>query len=213
MSGPLPHAAEVSREEGARAAREELSKDIYQRSEPSLIEIIYTRVMDWIEELTRRIGDSVPGGWWALGALLAVLAVLLVALLVHTRPARRARRRGAQVDQDTPLSASGHRALAERHAEAGAYAEAIVERLRAISRELEDRAIVLPRAGRTATELATEASPALPDERGALRAAADVFNDVRYGERVATADSYAVLRDLDERIQTARPHHGREVTR
>ncbi|NYE49647.1 putative membrane protein [Spinactinospora alkalitolerans] len=187
----------MSREEGARLAREELSDSVYQEAEPGLVERLYTWFMGWLEELARRVGDSVPGGWWVLGPLLALLVLLVVALVVYTRPARRTGRRGAVVDSGAPLSATDHRALSERHAAEGAYAEAVRERLRAISRDLEERAIIPPRPGRTATELTAEAALALPSRRTALQEGARVFNDVWYGERPATAEGYAVLRDLD----------------
>ncbi|WP_338022801.1 DUF4129 domain-containing protein [Allosalinactinospora lopnorensis] len=104
-----------------------------------------------------------------------------------------------------PLTAADHRAAADTHAATGEYAAAIRERLRAIARELEERAILPPRPGRTATELAAEAAATLPPQRDALYRAAAVFNDIAYGERPATADGDRFLRELDERLRETRP--------
>ncbi|MFC7327542.1 DUF4129 domain-containing protein [Marinactinospora rubrisoli] len=208
----LAPGAEISREEAARLAREELADPVYGQSEPTVVERIYAWVVDRVSELLDSLGGALPGGWWVLGPLLAVLVLLLAGLVWYTRPARRSRRRGAVVDAGVPQSAADHRALAERHAAAGGYADAIRERLRAVSRDLEDRAVIVPRAGRTATELAAETAAALPGHRAALDAAARVFNDVWYGDRAATAEGYAVLCDLDERLRAGTPHRRTERT-
>ncbi|WP_242677232.1 DUF4129 domain-containing protein [Streptomonospora litoralis] len=206
MTGvPLLPAAVVEREEGRRAAREELSERIYGQAEPSLLELIRQRLQEWFDELLDVVGSAVPGGWWTLAPLLVVLALVLVALVVYLRPARRARRRGAAVDTGSPMTAADHRAAAEGHAEQGDYAAAIRERLRAVSRELEDSAVITPRPGRTATELAAETAEVLPQLREQLYAGADTFNDSAYGQRIATAEDYRVLADLDERVGRARP--------
>nr|WP_312885633.1 DUF4129 domain-containing protein [Lipingzhangella halophila] len=106
---------------------------------------------------------------------------------------------------DSPRTAADHRTAAEEHAAAGEYAEAIRERLRAITRDLEERAIITPRPGRTATELATDASAALPARREALHRAAALFNDVVYGDRPATADDAHLLRELDDQLRVTQP--------
>jgi len=205
--GALPIPAVVSRGEGRRLAREELSEDIYRQSEPSLIDLVVQRARDWFAELVQQLGSAVPGGWWTLGPLLAVLAVLLIALVVYLRPARRSRRRSAYIRTGTgaPLTAAEHRAAAQSHAEQGEYAAAIRERLRAITRRLEDGALITPRPGRTATELAAEAAAVLPQLRDPFYAAAGTFNDSAYGQRTATAEGYRVLADLDDEVGRARP--------
>jgi hypothetical protein len=117
---------------------------------------------------------------------------------------RRARRSAALTDPamfgEGRLSAAEHRAEAERLAAAGRWAEAIRERLRAIARDLEDRAIVDPLPGRTAHELAEAAGRRLPELAAHLTAAAGLFDDVTYGEADGTPDGYATLAALDERI-------------
>ncbi|MBB6170135.1 hypothetical protein HNR23_000195 [Nocardiopsis mwathae] len=200
----LAAAGELSREEGARLAREELAKRAYREAEPTLLDVLWGWVTEWLDSLTGRMESAMPGGWWVLGPLLAVLAAVVIGMIVYARPARRARR-AVRIDTTAPLTAADHRAAAERSAASGDYAEAIRERLRAVTRDLEERAIITPRPGRTATELATEASAELPDRRDDLFTAARVFNDVAYGERTATAEGYRVLRELDERVAASRP--------
>lgn len=204
-------ADQVSREDGARLAREELADPVYGNNEPGVLQRIYEAVADWLSELSATVSGEVPGGWWLLGPILAVLALLVVGLLLYTRPARQARRRGALFDTAATLSAAAHRALADRHAAAGEFADAVRERLRAITRDLEDRAIVAPRSGRTATELASEASVALPAHRAELHQAATVFNDIWYGGRKATVEHAGLLSNLDARLAAGRPVHPQDT--
>ena len=62
----------------------------------------------------------------------------------------------------------------------------------------------------TATELARTAGRALPSLAGELRTAADIFNDVTYGEQPATEPQYRMIAELDGRLgkQTAAPLEG-----
>ncbi|RNL81532.1 DUF4129 domain-containing protein [Halostreptopolyspora alba] len=204
-AGPAPVPATVSREEGARHARDELSERIYQDAEPGPIEWVIIRVNEALSWMEAHLGGVLPGGWPLLGLLLGLLLALLAGLLLYTRPVRRAKRHRAVLPTGAPHTAADHRATADEHAAAGAYGEAVRERLRAVTRDLEERAIITPRPGRTATELATEASAALPDRREALHDAAALFNDVVYGDRAATADDERSLRELDDRLRQTRP--------
>ncbi|MGW5878587.1 DUF4129 domain-containing protein [Nocardiopsis terrae] len=203
MSPPHSAPLEVTREEGRRRAIEELSDPLYGDHEPSLID----RFLNWLGELLDRLavaGEGViPGGWLLAGVLLVVLA-LVVGLIFYLRPSRN-RRAEVSVHQDEVRSAADHRAAADRSEAAGDFAAAVTERLRAISVDLEERAVIGPRAGRTATELAAEAARTLPGEAAGLHEGAEIFNDVAYGDRVATAESARALRELDVRLAAARP--------
>jgi len=194
---------EVTREEGRRRAVEELSDPLYGEQEPSLVD----RFLDWLAGLIDGLADAgsgFVGGWVVLGPLLLVVAALVVWLIIWLRPSR-SRASGPPVHEGAVLSAADHRAASDRHEAAGEYAAAVAERLRAVSVDLEERAIVAPRAGRTATELAAEASVLLPGEADGLREGARIFNDVAYGDRSATADSARTMRELDTRLRAARP--------
>ncbi len=83
-----------------------------------------------------------------------------------------------------------------------------MERVRAIACDLDERAVLTPRAGRTAHEMAGEAAAALPAETAALRGTALLFDDICYGGRPGTQEAYALVSDLDTRISAAAPKPG-----
>ncbi|BBY75020.1 membrane protein [Mycolicibacterium parafortuitum] len=194
---------DIDRDAAHDAAQAELSKSIYPK--PSLMDVL----SEWFERLLYRLtagASEMPGGWLTI----TVLAVLVVAaVVIAVRIARRAMRssRGdtPALFDDHVLSAAEHRATAERHAAAGDWAPAIRHRLRAIARQLEDTGVVQPVPGRTATELARTAGGALPALAADLHTAAEVFNDVTYGERPATEDQYRMITALDDGLARHTP--------
>ena len=201
-AGPL-----TGREAGQRLARAELSKAIYHPHE-SVAQRVLNAIGDLLNDLSQA-GRAFPGGWWAAVALAALLATLVAVVLSRTGPLARSRRvEGQLMTGSGPLSAADHRLRAGRLADAGDYAAATVERVRAIARELDDRAVLTPRAGRTANEMAEEAAAALPAEAGALRSAALLFDDICYGDRPGTQAGYALIQQLDTRISASAPKPG-----
>jgi Domain of unknown function (DUF4129) len=198
--GP-PGGAAVSRHVGQQLARAELAKPIYHHP------VVWTvRLGRWLVRTLNATGQALPGGWWALIALAVLLVIAVAAALAWIGPVARSRPRTRHpVLSGAQLSARDHRRNAERLAAAGDFAAAIIESVRAIALELEERSILPPRLGRTADELAAEASDPLPAQADQLRDAARLFDDVRYGDRAGTADGYQRLRDLDAAIRAARP--------
>lgn len=83
---------------------------------------------------------------------------------------------------------------ADQLAEAGRYAEAVRERLRAIVRDLIERAVLPARPGWTVTELARGAAAARPPLAAPLAAAVDVFSKIWYGLQPATPADDAAMR-------------------
>jgi len=202
-----PAGSLTGRGTGQRLARAELSKAIYHPHQ-SLPQRILNAIGELLNDLSQA-GRAFPGGWWAAVALAALLATLITVVLSRTGPLARSRRAAGQpMGSSGPLSAADHRLRAGRLAAAGDYAGAILERVRAIARELDERAVLTPRAGRTANEMAGEAGAALPAEAGALRGAALMFDDVCYGERPGTRENYALVSELDTRIRAAAPKPG-----
>jgi hypothetical protein len=202
-----PAGSLTGRVAGQRLARAELSKTIYHPHEP-LAQRILNGIADLLSDLSRA-GRAFPGGWWAAVALAALLAALITVVVSRTGPLARSRRSAGQLMAGPgTLSAADHRLHAGRLAAAGDYAGAILERVRAIARELDERAVLTPRAGRTANEMADEAAAALPAERAALHDAALVFDDVCYGDRPGTPEGYALVSELDERVSAAVPKPG-----
>src|SRR5207342_1782676 len=88
-------------------------------------------------------------------AVAAVVVVVLVRRNVRLRVAVQHQRAGAVLAGST-LSGAEHRARAAAAAAAGRYDEAVRESMRAIARRLDERALLDPRPGRTADELAAE---------------------------------------------------------
>lgn len=201
MSVPV----DLGREAGQEAVREELAKQIYQEAGPSLLERALGWLQDRIFDLLERSAGASPSSWLGLALIAALVVVAIVAVRKGIGPSGRRARTDQSLFADAELTAAEHRARAERHAAAGEWAEAVRERLRAVVRSLEERSILEPRAGRTATEAATEAGLALPSQAEELRAAAHVFEDIWYGERPATVEAADRLRDLDRALLDTRP--------
>lgn len=195
----------VGREEAARRAAEELLKPGYERE--SLLDEAYRRFTQFIGDML----DAVSGGG-AVGSVIAAAVILLIlagliALIAWQLRKTSRRRAGAAggVFGEHRLGAAEHRQAAERLAASERWAEAIRERLRAIARDLEERALVDGLPGRTAAELAAEAGLALPGFAHELSAAARSFDDVTYGGVPGTRAAYDAMSDLDERLRQARP--------
>jgi len=202
---PGPGGPAVSRAAGQRLARAELSKSMYHPGVP-----LDERIVRWIEHAIGRVLHSAgltgpEASWWAVVGL-ATLAVLATAAITFwVGPVRRsALRAPAVLPPGELLSARDHRQRAERMAAAGDFTAAIIESVRAIAAELEERGVLAPRPGRTAAELAADASGPLPGHAAGLRQAARLFDDIMYGGRDGTAAGYQRLRDLDAGIRAAR---------
>jgi predicted lipid-binding transport protein (Tim44 family) len=188
----------IGRHAAQQLARRELSKAAYQ---PSLAQ----RFLDWLGRLGANINVGVPGGWWALVTFIVVLVLVAAIVIFQIRPARSRRSRVGALLQGQSLSAQDHRQRSERSAAAAEDSAAIIERIRAIAVELEERGILPPRPGRTADELAADASRALGAHAAKLTAAARLFDDVMYGGRDGTQAGYQRVRELDNILAAARP--------
>jgi hypothetical protein len=123
-------------------------------------------------------------------------------ILARIGPLARSRRRAPGALSGTaPLTAREYRQRAERFAADGDHSAAILEYLRAIAAELEERGALVPDPGRTADELSDEAGRLLPAHAGDFASAARLFDDVCYGGRDGTREGYERLRDLDAAIR------------
>jgi hypothetical protein len=191
----------IGRDEAGRRAFEELLKPQYQH------ESLPDHFLRVVQQFLGDLFDAVGGNGHNVIALIGLVAIVagLVALLVwRARKATRAGRpAGEAVFGAEARTAAEHRDAAARLAAEGRWAEAIRERLRAIARDLEERAIVDAMPGRTARELSATAGQELPAFAADLFAAADLFDDVTYGEAGGSPEEYATLSRLDERLRTA----------
>ncbi|MEV1067661.1 DUF4129 domain-containing protein [Streptomyces sp. NPDC050263] len=192
----------IPRDPAREAAHRELSKDLYHQNDPSLLQRALDAFWDWIGDLLGTASTATPGG--TLGLLVVILAVV-AALWWRLGAPRRAPSSTAALFDDRPRSAAEHRAAAEAHAAQGHWNQAVQDRMRAIVRSLEERALLDARPGRTADEAAAEAGRALPAHTDRLRAAARDFDDVTYGGRRATEQSYGRIAELDLDLERTKP--------
>ncbi|GAA2304605.1 DUF4129 domain-containing protein [Streptomyces hawaiiensis] len=195
----------IARDPAREAARRELSKRMYHENDPSLFQRALDAFWDWLGKLLSAASDATPGG--TLGLLVVVLAVaaVLAALWWRLGTPRRQPTSSAALFDDRPRSAADHRAAAEAHAAQGHWSQAVQERMRALVRALEERALLDVRPGRTADEAAAEAGRALPAHTDRLGTAARDFDDVTYGGRSATEQSYHRIAELDRDLERTKP--------
>lgn len=194
----------VGRDQARQMAERELEKPVYHRDRPSFVDEALDKVKEWLDKIlpdAPKPGPGSGGGSFTLVILLLLAAVLIAAVWWWMRGRGNVRSKKALLE-DAPSRAVDHRAAAEAFAAEGRWAEAIRERLRAVARDLEERAILDPRPGRTARELAAEAAAVLPVDLGE---GVRVFDDVWYGDRPGTPEGYRLLTGLDQAVQAARP--------
>ncbi|MET9459395.1 DUF4129 domain-containing protein [Streptomyces canus] len=195
----------IPRDPAREAARRELSKRMYHENDPSWFQRALNAFWDWVDKLFNSAASATPGG--PLGLVVVIAAVLLVvgALWWRLGSPRRGPVSSAALFDDRPRSAADHRAAAEAHAAQGHWNQAVQERMRAIVRSLEERTLLDIRPGRTADEAAAEAGRALPAHTARLRSAARDFDDVTYGGRAATEQSYHRIAELDRDLERTKP--------
>lgn len=190
----------IGRRAAQQLAHRELSRSIYAES-------IRTRILLWLLRVLRdlfKAGNSLPGGFWSAIALLVALVLVIAAVTYWIRPAGPGRRKAGALLSGPVLAARDHRELAERHAADGDYSAAIIERVRAVAVGIEERGILPSRPGRTADELAAQAGQALPELAADLTAAAQLFDDIRYGGRTGYRPGYERVSRLDASVQAAK---------
>lgn len=193
----------ITRSGAQHDAQRELSKAIYHRNSDPLP----VRAVKWAGHLLDHFFHTTlkhaPAG--DFGALALIIVVLAVAAVIIWRVGipRRTPAMGAVLQTDSTLTAAQHRQLASDAAGQQDWRTAVIERMRALARELEERSILDPRAGRTATELAREAAVRVATASAALQAAANTFNRVAYGGSSASVDDLATLVRADDAVQAA----------
>ncbi|GAA2954642.1 DUF4129 domain-containing protein [Kitasatospora cinereorecta] len=202
-AGDIP--VDVPRVPAREAAENELSDPKYHEHDPNLLQRGLDRLWEWVGDLLDSAAGSAPGG--PLGVVVLALAALGLGAALWWRlgTPQRTVRAAETLFGTTIRSAAAHRAAAEAHADSHRWSEAVQERMRAVVRSLEDRAVLDPRPGRTADEAAAEAGRLLPAHATRLRNAARTFDDVTYGGRTADEAAYLSLRALDLDLEAAKP--------
>ncbi|GAA1133309.1 DUF4129 domain-containing protein [Citricoccus alkalitolerans] len=202
MTAPIPlDGWEPDRDEARRLVQEELARPEYAQAEPNpLLEWlggVLAAALEWLGTLGGA-APSLPG--WVLPLILVAVAVVVLVLLRPRANAAARARRTAAVLSDRTVTPEQHRLVAEAAFAAGDHGAALVAWFRALVRHAEERTVLDPRPGRTATEAAHGLGAAFPTERLALEVAADAFNAVVYGDRPTTAARATDVRDLDARL-------------
>jgi hypothetical protein len=196
-------AGPIGRDPAQRLARRELSKAIYHDHSP--LHAVLSAIARFLDRIFRGANTAIPGGWWTLVALAALVVIVIATILVRIGPVGRTARSGPLLGTGTtPLTARQHRELSESAAARADYAQAIIERVRAIATGLEERGVLRPDAGRTADEMAAQAATRFPDHAPALAGAARDFDRVCYGEGTGSQAEYERVRSLDETLAQAR---------
>jgi hypothetical protein len=193
------------RDAALEAARRELLDPAYRAHEPSLWQRIASWVLKHLKQAFDSTAGSAPGGWWAVVALVAVVGAVVLGVRARLGPMAAAHRRDAEVFSGSVRAAADHHRAADAALAAGDLAGAVQERFRALVRGLEERGLLEARPGYTADEAASEAGRLLPSCADALRAAARVFDDVRYGGRAATAHGHQQVAAAVAAVRAARP--------
>ncbi|MET7637604.1 DUF4129 domain-containing protein [Streptomyces sp. NPDC005438] len=182
------------------AAERELAKPRYHQDDPSW----YERLLNWfwekVGELLNTAVDFAPGGWVGLAVVVLLVLGLIGALWWRLGGRQPHTTSSPALFEEGPRAADDHRALAARYAREGDWSGAVQERMRALVRSLEERAVLEPRPGRTADEAAAEAGAALPRHRDGLRQAALRFDETTYAHQPADEVTYHQLRLLDEEV-------------
>ena len=196
---PVTPDAETAR----RWALEELARPEYS-DQRSLLQ----RLLEWLQQQFNDVQDSVhlDGPMIALviggGIALALLIAWWVAGPVRSGRAAASR---AVLAHDDERTAAQLRAAADAAARAGDWDSAVLERFRSVVRDLEERAVLDERPGRTAHEATLDAGARLPGVAAELAAAGALFDDVAYGGRTAEESDDARLRAWAAAIGDARP--------
>jgi Domain of unknown function (DUF4129) len=193
-------AGPIGRDQAQRLAQEELSKAIYHQV--SVPQVVLHAIGSFLRAIFDDVGQATPGGGWSVLALVALAVIIVAIVAARIGPlAGSARQAAPLVDPSArPLTARQLRAAAEASAAAGDYSAAVLQRLRAVAASCEERGLLLPDVGRTANELAAQLGARLPAHQAGLAVAAGLFDQIRYGDGVGTAEGYRQLLELDTAI-------------
>lgn len=171
-----------------------------------------TLLNQWIDRLLGELLDRTPGQL-PTGPAVAIglgIVLALIWLVGRTRFNQDQKRRERSALVDPKLTPADYRGLAEQALAASRFDEATVAAFRAIVSDLDRRAVLGDRPGRTAHEAATAMSSAFPAQAEAFRLGADWFDLAAYGidqggRQRTTAAQARTLLDLGTELAGTRP--------
>lgn len=194
-----------SGDQGRSLLRRELLAPEYTRD--SLI----NRILNWFFDQFSAVADraSQASTWVTAAAVLVAIVIIAALILLLSRARWRSRAAAPEssaVLLDDGLSADQLRARAELALTQGRSEDALVDGYRAIAVRAIERRRIDDLPGATAHEIAIALAEAFggPAERGEqgdqLRAAAELFDLVLYGDRSATAAQARAVLALDDNL-------------
>jgi len=199
IPGEVP--IDLTREQARRLAELELADPAYRAAQPGLIQRAIEWIIEQVQQLVARVSEAAPGGWW--GVLGLVVLVVVGILFARWRIGPVSSTASLRFTVDPTTSAREFRTRAQLAASSGDWAVAVNERMRALVRGCQEHGLIDDRPGWTADEVAAAAGQRLPGSDEQVRAAARVFDDVRYGGRPATAAAYEAIARADEHVARA----------
>ncbi|MGD9792376.1 MAG: DUF4129 domain-containing protein [Acidimicrobiia bacterium] len=195
----LPVPDDNSADEARRLADEILQRPEFQRAKPGLLE----RSRDWLaRQLSKLFQFASDSG---LGTVLSVLflagAVTVIAVLIIrvwkvrvVRP-ERADMIDADVTVRSGIDAAGWRAMAQDHASAGRWREAIRCRYRALVAEMAERRLVDDNDASTTGAERQQVAERAPSAASSFEDVTNIFDEVWYGGGQADADTDSKVAD------------------
>lgn len=195
-------------EEARQLLSDELAKGIYREAEPSLLERVWTAVLNWLGEVLGSIRSVDADLGTVLLAVGAAIVIAVAVLLVKPRLNARRKPEPQVFQEASRLSADEHRHRAEAAAAREQWDDALTERFRAITRSAEERVILDEQPGRTAMEVSHQLQGRFGALTEQLEWLATRFNEVHYGARPAGQGDYERAARLDGQLQQTRPQAG-----
>lgn len=198
---------EPDAEEARRWAKDELSRSVYS-TEPGILQRLWTWFLEQLQRLSE-IDATAPANLVPVIVVIGAVALLAVALyLAGPVRSRRRRRSGGgshAVFDDEHATSADLTAAADAAAERRDWSLAVLMRVRAIIRSLDERTVLDDRPGLTAHEASDAAARRLPDCAAELTWAGHLFDDVCYGSATPGPTEDARLRELAASVARSRP--------
>ena len=170
----------------------------------------------WLDSLSRwitdQLGKLLDGASHLAGlspAITALIALVVIALLAWILPKVRRERVVAGSDgvvlDDVTITARLYRSMAAQAIRDGRYDDAVLDRFRAIAKDMSDRRMLDDAPSCTAHEVSMALASNFPEQADRLARAADLFDSVRYGHRRTGAYQAGQIQALDTELVTVRP--------